>query len=74
MKRTELNQIKEGKAYLEFIGNLFEYCGTTDDNRLIFLEVTDGHDIYFTEETILKHRKLFRYCPFNQVSKSSGDA
>lgn len=70
MKKSELKRITEGKAYLEFIGNLFEYCGRTDDNRLIFLEVTDGHDIYYKEQTILKERRLFQYCPFSKVSKS----
>lgn len=79
MKKSELESIIDRKGYLEYIGRLFEYCyteqfvsGNTGDvveQREHFLDVNDGHEIDFMEETILNCPEHFQYCPFEEVSK-----
>ena len=74
MKKKELDSIISGKAYLEYIGNLFEYSHTehnNSENWHHFLNVNDGHEIYYSEKTILNCPLHFQYLPFTDVSKSS---
>ena len=76
MKKAELESIIEWKAYLEYVGNLFEYDHTEyvrNEKRLFFNDVNDGHDIDFREETILNCPNHFQYVTFDQVSKSAKD-
>lgn len=83
MKKSELEAIIDGKAYLEYVGRLFEYSHTeqivnVDTGKVIeerdyFLDVNDGHDIDFREETILNCPNHFQYVTFDQVSESVKD-
>lgn len=80
MKKAELESIIEWKAYLEYVGNLFEYdhteyveTGKVHEKRLFFTDVNDGHDIDFREETILNCPNHFQRVLFDQVSKSAKD-
>jgi len=79
MKTAELESIIDGKAYLEYCGRLFEYSHTEQivnvdtgevvEQREYFLDVNDGHDIDFREETILNCPNHFQYCPFENVNR-----
>lgn len=68
MKKEELEKIISGKAYLDYIGNLFEYSHTEHGHHF-FLSVNDGHDIDFREETILNSQLHFQLCRFEDVSR-----
>lgn len=68
MKKGELKKIINGEAYLDYIGNLFEYSHTKHGYHF-FLNVNDGHDIDFREETILNCPNHFRLCRFEDVSR-----
>lgn len=79
MRKAELEAIIDGKAYLEYVGNLFEYShteqivsvntGKTIEERHHFLDVNDGHDIDFREETILNCPNHFQLCRLEDVSR-----
>lgn len=55
MTRNDLEQILNDKAYLEYCGNLFEYCGINPDNgRHHFIDLNDGHDHEASEKWMLE--------------------
>ena len=70
MTVQELNSIIDGKAYLKYNGNLFEYLETEQmyevetgevwQERDYFQALSDGHEVDFLPETILKCSEHFQ--------------
>lgn len=56
MKVTDIEDIMDGCAFLEYCGNLYEYAGHDKENRLLFQNVNDDSHIAVSYGSLVSNK------------------
>ena len=60
MKENEIIRLLEGEAWVEYIGNLYEYVGDQDGKHL-FQNINDLTDSIMVSDKALRHSTEFYF-------------